>query len=182
MAEEAGPDPKPGGHTRAPAGSHIPPGRLDLRDVKRLVNLMDRHGLQEVELEDAGRRVRLRKGGADAHPVVAPLPAVPVPTPAAAGGGAAPAAPASPGAEIRSPMVGTFYRAASPEAAPFVEVGDVLRKDTVVCIIEAMKVMNEIKADVEGEVLAVLAQNGEAVEYDQPLFLVRPPGGAAAGA
>jgi acetyl-CoA carboxylase biotin carboxyl carrier protein len=75
-------------------------------------------------------------------------------------------------------MVGTFYRAPSPEAAVFVEVGDVLRKDMVVCIIEAMKVMNEIKSEVEGEVLAVLAQNGEAVEYDQPLFLVKPPGQA----
>ncbi len=78
-------------------------------------------------------------------------------------------------------MVGTFYRSPSPEAAPFVEVGDVIRKDTVVCIVEAMKVMNEIKSDCEGEVLAVLAQNGEAVEFDQPLFLVKPPESASAG-
>jgi acetyl-CoA carboxylase biotin carboxyl carrier protein len=75
-------------------------------------------------------------------------------------------------------MVGTFYRSPNPEAAVFVEVGDVLRKDQVVCIIEAMKVMNEIKSEVEGEVLAVLAQNGEAVEFDQPLFLVKPAGQA----
>ena len=71
-------------------------------------------------------------------------------------------------------MVGTFYRASSPEAAPFMEVGDIVHKDSVVCIIEAMKVMNEIKSEVEGEIIAVLAQNGEAVEFDQPLFLVRP--------
>jgi len=151
---------------------------MDLRDVKRLVHLMDLHGLTEVELEDEGRRVRLKKGY-DGHsmvpaPVMTPLPAAPVP--AAEGPAAPPAAPR--GTEIRSPMVGTFYRSPSPEAAAFVEVGDVLHKDTVVCIIEAMKVMNEIKSDVEGEVLAVLAQNGEAVEFDQPLFLVKPAGQA----
>jgi acetyl-CoA carboxylase biotin carboxyl carrier protein len=171
--------------------SHAPEGRLDLRDVKRLVHLMDLHGLAEVELEDEGRRLRLRKGGSpDAfvhqtipgHAVPAPvLPAVPVgPAP-----GASPApssAPAAGGAakgiEIRSPMVGTFYRSPSPEAAPFAEVGDAVRKEMVVCIIEAMKVMNEIKSEVEGEVLAVLVQNGEAVEFDQPLFLLKPPGAA----
>jgi acetyl-CoA carboxylase biotin carboxyl carrier protein len=153
---------------------------MDLRDVKRLVHLMDLHGLTEVELEDAGRRVRLKKG-ADAHAavpahVVAPVPAPGSSAPASAVGAAAPK-----GSEIRSPMVGTFYRSPSPEAAPFVEVGDTVRKDTVVCIIEAMKVMNEIKAECDGEVLAVLAQNGEAVEFDQPLFLVRPADAAASG-
>jgi acetyl-CoA carboxylase biotin carboxyl carrier protein len=155
--------------------THTPEGRLDLRDVKRLVNLMDRHGLAEVELEDAGRRVRLRKGGgAEVHSLVPAHAAAPAPAPAAA---PAPVpAPAAPGVEIRSPMVGTFYRASSPEAAPFAEVGDVIHRDSVVCIVEAMKVMNEIKSEVEGEILAVLAQNGEAVEFDQPLFLVKPSG------
>ena len=162
--------------------SHAPEGRLDLRDVKRLVHIMDRHGLSEVELEDAGRRLRLRKGGVEGlrHPV---LPALPVhagePGPASASGAsspaAAPATVAPKGIEIRSPMVGTFYRSPSPEAAPFCEVGDPVRKEMVVCIIEAMKVMNEIKSEVEGEVLAVLVQNGEAVEFDQPLFLLKPP-------
>ena len=144
---------------------------------------MDLHGLAELELEDEGRRVRLRKGaGADgqgffpvpAH-VVAPLPGHGLPGPAAAPA----AAPAPRGAEVRSPMVGTFYRSASPEAGPFVEVGDSVGKETVVCIIEAMKVMNEIKAEMEGVVVAVLAQNGDAVEFDQPLFLVKPAGAAA---
>ena len=171
MTEEGASHPRP--------RTHAPEGRMDLRDVKRLVHLMDLHGLTEVELEDEGRRVRLRKGY-DAHaamPAQILAPIAPVPAPAA---GAAPAAaaPASRGTEIRSPMVGTFYRSASPEAAAFVEVGDILRKDQVVCIIEAMKVMNEIKSEVEGEVLAVLAQNAEAVEYDQPLFLVKPAGQA----
>ena len=168
MADDNGPHPRP--------ASHLPEGRLDLRDVKRLVSLMDRHGLHEVEVEDAGRRVRLCKGGG---PSLHALPAAALQVPVLAPGVApapAPAAAAPAGSEIRSPMVGTFYRAASPEAAPFMEVGDTVRKDAVVCIIEAMKVMNEIKSEVEGEVLAVFAQNGEAVEFDQPLFLVRPPG------
>ncbi len=168
-------------------------GRLDLRDVKRLVHLMDLHGLAEIELEDEGRKVRLRRGGPGA---AQPLAAVPVPltlapllaangvspgyAPAAAPPAGPAAAPGTPkGTPIRSPMVGTFYRAPSPEAAPFAEVGDTIRKDTVVCVIEAMKVMNEIKAEVEGEVLAVLVQNGEAVEFDQPLFLVKPAPGVA---
>ena len=172
MADEGGEHPRP--------RSHAPEGRLDLRDVKRLVHLMDLHGLSELELEDSGRRVRLRKGGHDAF-AVASVPAhvvAPVPSPAGAAPapGASPAAPAPKGTEIRSPMVGTFYRASSPEAAPFAEVGDTVSKETVVCVIEAMKVMNEIKAECEGEVLAVLAQNGEAVEFDQPLFLVKPAG------
>jgi acetyl-CoA carboxylase biotin carboxyl carrier protein len=156
-------------------------GRIDLRDVKRLVHLMDQHGLSELELEDDGRKVRLRKGGIPAlqpmHPVAA------IPQTLAPQDGAAPApaprAPAARGVEIKSPMVGTFYRAQGPEAAPFVEVGDSIRKDSVLCIIEAMKVMNEIKSEIEGEILAVLVQNGEAVEYDQPLLLVRPVGAAA---
>jgi acetyl-CoA carboxylase biotin carboxyl carrier protein len=172
MADEAGGTPKAGG-----CGAE---GRLDLRDVKRLVHLMDLHGLAELELEDDGRKVRLKKGYAGAPaPVLAPVAAAPVPALPGAPSPAPAAAPEAPrGTEIRSPMVGTFYRAASPEAAPFVEVGDPIRKGMVVCIIEAMKVMNEIKAETDGELLAVLAQNGEAVEFDQPLFLVRAPGSA----
>lgn len=159
---------------------------MDLRDVKRLVHLMDLHGLAEVELEDEGRRIRLRKGlesnGAVPAHVLAPLSANPFPGQAQGAPAPAAAAPQAPkGSEVRSPMVGTFYRSPSPEAAPFVEVGDTIRKDTVVCIVEAMKVMNEIKADCDGEVLAVLAQNGEAVEFDQPLFLVKPLEPASAG-
>lgn len=170
MAEDAGRTPV--------ARTHTPEGRLDLRDVKRLVNLMDRHGLAEVELEDLGRRVRLRKGGGGEWVAAPAAPAPAAPAPAAPAPAAAAPAPAPSGLEIRSPMVGTFYRASNPEAAPFVEVGDPVRKDSVVCIVEAMKVMNEIKSEVDGEIAAVLVQNGEAVEFDQPLFLVRPAGGA----
>ena len=164
---------------------HVPEGRIDLRDVKRLLHLMDLHGLAELELEDEGRRVRLRKGGGVDGQGFFPVPAhvvAPLQAPGTIPPAAAPAAPppaASRGAEVRSPMVGTFYRAASPEAGPFIEVGDSVGKETVVCIIEAMKVMNEIKAEVEGVVVAVLAQNGDAVEFDQPLFLVKPAGAAA---
>ncbi len=174
MADEAAGAPKD--------GCHSPHGRIDLRDVKRLLTLMDRHGLSELELEDEGRKLRLAKGG-----VVAASPAPAAPAPAAAAAAPAPAETAPPpsspsvaakGTEIKSPMVGTFYRSPSPEAAPFVEVGDTIRKDSVVCILEAMKVMNEIKAEIDGEILAVLVQNGEAVEFDQPLLLVKPHGNA----
>jgi acetyl-CoA carboxylase biotin carboxyl carrier protein len=174
----------PAGDASAPGGGPPREGGDEhetdgLRLVRRLVRIMDRHGLAEVELEEEGRKVRLRKAGVAAVEALTlpPLPAARGPAPAPAAAAAPPSPPASRGLEIRSPMVGTFYRAASPEAAPFVEVGDTIRKDSVVCIIEAMKVMNEIKSEVEGEVLAVLAQNGEAVEFDQPLFLVRPASG-----
>jgi acetyl-CoA carboxylase biotin carboxyl carrier protein len=165
------------GSTGAGDGGNAQAGD-DLDLVRRLLRLMDRHGLAEVELEEGGRKVRLRKAGPAALQALPVPPVVAPAAPAAAPAPAAPApAPAARGIEIRSPMVGTFYRASSPEAAPFIEVGDVVRKDTVVCIIEAMKVMNEIKSEIEGEVLAVLAQNGEAVEFDQPLFLVKPASG-----
>src|SRR5207247_9643674 len=115
---------------------------------------------------------------ANAAPLVhaAPIAVTPqlVPAPAAA-----PAKPVARGIEIPSPMVGTFYRSPSPDAAPYVEVGDRIGKDTPVCSVEAMKAMNEIKAEVEGEILEILVQNGEPVEFGQPLFLVRPAGGAA---
>jgi acetyl-CoA carboxylase biotin carboxyl carrier protein len=164
---------------------------VDLNDVKQLMELMKKHDLVEVEVEypDAGPRIRLRKASpeANSHPVLAPTMAVPAPVESMprtlpAGTGAVPAAPPPDAAaaeqranlvEVPSPMVGTFYRAASPEADPFVEVGDRIEADTVVCIIEAMKVMNEMKAEVEGEVVEILVQNGEAVEFGQPLFLIR---------
>jgi acetyl-CoA carboxylase biotin carboxyl carrier protein len=158
---------------------------LDLAELKRLVALMRANDLVEVEMEEDGRRVKVVRGGAPmmtavpaaAIPVVAPVAAAP----AAAAPAAAASAPAkeSRGIEIPSPMVGTFYRSPSPDASPYVEVGDRIRKDTPVCIVEAMKVMNEIKAEVEGEILEILVQNGEPVEFGQPLFLVRPSGGSA---
>lgn len=140
---------------------------------------MERMDLFEVEVEQEGKRVHIVRG--------APRAAAPAPVfAAAAPSGAAPspaapaaAAPVSRGIEITSPMVGTFYRSPGPDAAPFVDVGDRIAKNTVVCIVEAMKVMNEIKAEAEGEILEILVQNGEPVEFGQPLFLVRPAGAQA---
>jgi acetyl-CoA carboxylase biotin carboxyl carrier protein len=146
----------------------------DLGDVRRIVALMKQHDLAEVEWEP-GRKIRVVRGArlVAAPAPVAAAPAAPVTAPAAA------APKESRGIEIPSPMVGTFYRSPSPDASPYVEVGDRIGKDTPVCIVEAMKVMNEIKAEVEGEILEILVQNGEPVEFGQPLFLVRPTGGAA---
>jgi acetyl-CoA carboxylase biotin carboxyl carrier protein len=151
---------------------------LDLAELKRLVALMRANDLVEVELEEQGRRVRVVRGGPAAAPVVVAQPAAPAPVHAAAPAPAGRPARESRGIEIPSPMVGTFYRSPSPDASPYVEVGDRIGKDSPVCIVEAMKVMNEIKAEVEGEILEILVQNGEPVEFGQPLFLVRPSGGA----
>jgi len=155
---------------------------LDLAEIRRLVKLMKTNDLAEVEIELEGKRVRVVRAG-HAAPVVtvaSPMVVGAAPAQAASAAAAPDAAPARVGTEIPCPMVGTFYRAPSPDAAPFVEVGDRIGKETVVCIIEAMKVMNEIKAEIEGEILEILVQNGEPVEFGQPLFLVRPSGSGAA--
>jgi acetyl-CoA carboxylase biotin carboxyl carrier protein len=159
---------------------------MDLKLIQRLIAMMRRGGLAELDLEDAqsGVKVRLKREG---HP---PAPMVQVVGGGAGGGqvapmmaggmaATAPASAATPpvkevvGTPIQSPMVGTFYRAGSPEAEPFVTVGMRIAPDKVLCIIEAMKVMNEIKSEVSGEVLEILAENGEPVEFGQPLFLVK---------
>jgi acetyl-CoA carboxylase biotin carboxyl carrier protein len=151
---------------------------MDHRELKKLVQLMNDNGLVELEIEESGMRVLLRKAGANA--VAAPTYAVAAPAPSATapgnGTGGAPAAESpvrAPGREIRSPMVGTFYRRPSPESKPYCDVGDRVGKDTVVCIVEAMKVNNEIKAELEGEIVEVLVEDGAPVEFDQPLFRVK---------
>ena len=152
---------------------------MDLQDVMKLLELMEARHLEEIEVEQGDVRIRLRKGGAP--PVVAPIAAAPA---AAANPPAAPAAPdAEKAAEanlakITSPMVGTFYRADSPDAEPFINEGDRVTADQVICIIEAMKVMNEIKAEMEGEVVSVLIENGESVEFGQPMVTIRRIGTA----
>jgi acetyl-CoA carboxylase biotin carboxyl carrier protein len=159
---------------------------MDLKLIHRLIRMMERGEVSELEIEDeqAGLRIKLRRGPgviATPPPVVgivhgAPI-AAPVPVAAAAptDGSSGPAAPSRTGAiEIKSPMVGTFYRASSPENEPFVSAGTRVGADTVVCIIEAMKVMNEIKAETSGEIVEILVENGDPVEYGQPLFLVMP--------
>jgi acetyl-CoA carboxylase biotin carboxyl carrier protein len=152
---------------------------VDLKDIKAIIDLMKKNSVSEFELEKQDFKIRLKRGmngggGAayeDASAVTyVPQPAA-IPAPMAA---SAPAhAPVSE-TEIKSPMIGTFYRAPSPEAAPYVELGTEVNPDTVVCIIEAMKVMNEIKAEARGVVTEVLVENAKPVEFAQPLFKLRP--------
>lgn len=151
---------------------------MDLDDLKALIRLMDEHDLTELELDTEGRRVRLIKGGQPAAP---PQTVVTFPTALPAGGPAlAPAASAPAAGEdlhgIASPMVGTLYRAPSPDADPFVEVGDRVQAESTLCIIEAMKVMNEIKAECDGVVREILVGSGESVEYGQVLFRIQTAG------
>jgi acetyl-CoA carboxylase biotin carboxyl carrier protein len=158
--------------------------------VRALLELMREHGLLELEIGPDGQSVRLSKtaGAPIAMPMAAPMVVAPpagaaaaappsaAPVAAQGGGSAGGAAAASrpAGDKFLSPMVGTFYRAPSPEAKPFVMEGDVVKADSVLCIIEAMKVLNEIKAEKAGKVIQILVENGEAVEYDQPLFVIQP--------
>ena len=151
---------------------------MDLQEVLKLLELMEAHGLDEIEVEQGGKRIRLKKS----CPIVAPAHVIAqaphaTPAPAAAPAAAAPAEDKNI-VRILSPMVGTFFRAHSPDGEAFVNVGDSVNAEQVVCIIEAMKVMNEIKADTEGEIVEVLVENGESVEYGQPLFTVRHAGAA----
>ena len=147
---------------------------MDLEEVEKLIELMNSHDLVELEIEKGGERIRLKKENGLAPQVMfsAP-PAISVPNPAApAGADVEPVEGAS--VTFNSPMVGTFYVSPTPGTDPFVRVGDRVGSSTVLCIVEAMKVMNEITADMEGEILEVLVGNGEAVEYNQPLFTLKP--------
>ncbi len=151
---------------------------MDLQDVMKLLELMEARHLEEIEVEQGETRIRLRKGGAPpvVVPIAAPAPAAnPQPVPAAAESEKAAEANL---VKITSPMVGTFYRAASPDAEPFINEGDHVTPDQVICIIEAMKVMNEIKAEMEGEVVSILIENGESVEFGQPMVTIRRTGTA----
>ena len=165
---------------------------LDIRKLKELIRLMVENELTEIDLKDEKETVSLRREGSQA-PVVqvspaaaappaapAPAPAAPAPAPAAPAASApAPAAEPSPAdtsnlEQITSPMVGTFYSAAKPESPAFANVGDTVTADTTVCIVEAMKIFNEIKAEQSGVIEKVLVSNGDSVEFGQALFLVRP--------
>jgi acetyl-CoA carboxylase biotin carboxyl carrier protein len=141
---------------------------VDLKDIKAIVDLMEKNGLTAFEMEKGGFRIALSKG-AVAGPAVSYAPA-PVAAPAAPAAPAEAAAPAASGKEIPSPMVGTFYTSPSPESPAFVKVGQKVTPDTVVAIIEAMKVMNEIKAEVSGTITEVAAENGQPVQFGQALF------------
>ena len=153
---------------------------MDLKDIKAIIDLMKKNSVSEFELEKQDFKIRLKRGmhgnGTSVEEVpmmsYAPAPTLPMVTAVSASG--APAAPASNDADIKSPMIGTFYRSPSPESAPYVEVGTEVNPETVVCIIEAMKVMNEIKAETRGVVTQILMENAKPVEFGQPLFKVRP--------
>jgi acetyl-CoA carboxylase biotin carboxyl carrier protein len=155
---------------------------FDVRRVRRFIELMNEHDLSEIDLRQADQRIRLRRGpevvtmAAAAAPVAAVAAPAAVAPKAAGEGGVAAATPAEDANSvvIRSPMVGTFYASSSPDAAPFVKVGDQVGPETTVCIVEAMKVFNEIPAECSGKIAAVLATSGQSVEYNQPLFRVSP--------
>ncbi|MDR0362529.1 MAG: acetyl-CoA carboxylase biotin carboxyl carrier protein [Planctomycetota bacterium] len=153
---------------------------MSVQKIGELLALMQEHDIVELELEEGDFSVALRKQGAFAPPPAPMAHAMPAAMPVAAPA-SVPAAPAPPVeddslTQVKSPIVGTFYRAPSPESPPFVDIGAKVGKDTVVCIIEAMKIMNEIKAEADGVIEKVLVESGEPVEYGQPLFLIRRPG------
>jgi acetyl-CoA carboxylase biotin carboxyl carrier protein len=147
---------------------------LDLKDIKAVIDLMKKNDLSVFEMEKDGFRLKLQKGAGEQTVFSQPAPA-PTATPASAATAPGAAAPEKGAAlkDIVSPMVGTFYRAGSPEAAAFVDVGKEVSEETVVCIIEAMKVMNEIKAETKGVIAEIVAENGKPVQFGQVLFRVK---------
>ncbi|MDI9331663.1 MAG: acetyl-CoA carboxylase biotin carboxyl carrier protein [Alphaproteobacteria bacterium] len=155
---------------------------MDLRKLKTLIDLVSESNVSELEITEAEGKVRIVKSSGVppamvAAPMVAALASAPMAASTAAAPSGAPASEPAPGSAasghlVKSPMVGTFYRAASPGAKAFVEVGTVVKQGDPVCIIEAMKILNEIEADQSGTITQILAENGQAVEYGQPLFVI----------
>lgn len=160
---------------------------MDIQEIKQLIKIVEKSDIGELELVEQGRKIRISKNsraaasGAGSNGMVSPVyvqPQVPVhgadaPVPAAPGGPAAAEVPDSDKYyEVRSPMVGTFYRAPAPDADPYVDVGDAVNEGTTLCIIEAMKLMNEIESEVRGKVAKVMVENTQPVEYNQVLFLI----------
>jgi acetyl-CoA carboxylase biotin carboxyl carrier protein len=154
---------------------------MDLRKLKKLIDLVQESGIAELEITEGEEKVKIVKGGAvsvgaPAPVMMAPVAAAPQARPGAGPASAAAAADAEPAAPeghvVKAPMVGTFYRSPSPDAKAFVEVGQAVKEGDTICIIEAMKLMNEIEADASGTVKAILVENGQPVEYGQPLFIL----------
>lgn len=149
---------------------------MDLRKLKKLIDLVEESGIAELEITEGEEKVRIARVSQNSQPIYmsaapsyAPAPAAPVTVPVAA----APAEPSEPeGHVVKSPMVGTFYRASSPGAKAFVEVGQSVNAGDTLCIIEAMKLLNEIEADQGGVIKAILVENGQPVEYGEPLFII----------
>lgn len=151
---------------------------MDLRKLKTLIDLVSESNVSELEITEAEGKVRIVKSSGAmvqgmAMPIAVPAPAVAAPAAMAAPIPAAPAAPAAEtGHKVKSPMVGTFYRSSAPGAKAFVEVGSAVKEGDTLCIIEAMKILNEIEADKAGTITQILCENGQAVEYGQPLFVI----------
>jgi acetyl-CoA carboxylase biotin carboxyl carrier protein len=156
---------------------------MDIRKVKKLIELLEESGIGEIEIKEGEESVRISRGVSGTlatQPAYAPPPPAPAPVASAAPAPAAPAeaeaaaggAPSTSGKVVKSPMVGTFYRSPSPSSPSFVEVGKTVKAGDVLCIVEAMKMMNQIEAEVSGTIEAVLVENGEPVEFDQPLFSI----------
>jgi acetyl-CoA carboxylase biotin carboxyl carrier protein len=154
---------------------------MDLRKLKKLIDLVQESGIAELEITEGEEKVRIVRGGNASEIVVPAAPQMyAMPAPMAASAAAAPAAPPAAAAEpavpaghiVKSPMVGTFYRSASPGAKPFIEVGDTVKAGQTICIIEAMKLLNEIECDKDGVVKAIVAENGQPVEYGEPLVVI----------
>jgi acetyl-CoA carboxylase biotin carboxyl carrier protein len=147
---------------------------MELEQIRELIGLMKENDLTEIRINEGEKRLFLKRGSSEPVPVMTVSPAAPVPLPTA-GQTTAPKAPESESVTtINSPMVGTLYAAPAPDAEAFVQVGDHVNPDTVVCIIEAMKVMNEIKAEMTGTIERILAKNADPVEFGQPLFQIKP--------
>ena len=152
---------------------------MDIRKVEKLIELLEESGIDELEIREGEESVRISRHSKQAfvqQPMYAaapaPVAAPAAPAPAAAAADAAPAAAKLNGSVVRSPMVGTFYRAASPTSANFAEVGQSVKKGDILCIVEAMKMMNHIEAESSGVIESILVDNGQPVEYDQPLFTI----------
>ena len=153
---------------------------MDLKDIKAIIDLMKKNSVSEFELEKQDFKIRLKRGTngggssvSSDEPTLVTYVAPPAGLPAPGAPPAQAAAASTPELDIKSPMIGTFYRAPSPESAPYVDIGAEVNPETVVCIIEAMKVMNEIKAEVKGVITSVVVENAKPVEFGQPLFKVR---------
>jgi len=148
---------------------------MDLRKLKKLIDLVQESGIAELEITEGEEKVKIVRGGAvsvSAPSMPMPAEARPAAAPPAAPAQPVPAAGGQEGHVVKAPMVGTFYRSPSPDAKPFVEVGQAVKEGETICIIEAMKLMNEIEADASGTVKAILVENGQPVEYGQPLFIL----------
>lgn len=145
---------------------------MDIRKIKKLIELVEESGISELEITEGEESVRIHRGGSSNQAPLAYAPQMMAPAPVAPVAAAVEEAPKATGHILKSPMVGSFYRSSSPEAQAFVEVGQKVRVGDTLCIIEAMKMMNQIESDKDGVVQEILVENQEAVEFDQPLFVI----------